>query len=288
MLKDLTMQQLDTLRDVLGEAISSIDNALHYTQDEEDKETFRKKLSDWNDLAEVIGGIYEDAVAAEKRGSRYDTIYTARALVREVMAHGLSTRQEDLVRVQDLFGNSTIDELVALANDIGRNNADGEPDPEGSWSSIRRGTRDTFYMILFSVWNWEDAVRFYNQHTNPDRKAMEELKEAVVNWEKVVKDAHATNAKLMTLKTKVEDENAELVQGYNRMVDRLHAAEEAVSSLRAEGIVLKAKLFDLAYSDSEQVPEDVLDRIQQLLSSRDETEASSSMPDAPQHKEVTS
>lgn len=270
MLKDLTVQQLDTLRDVLGEAISSIDNALHYTQDEEDKETFRKKLSDWNDLAEVIGGIYEDAVAAERGGSRYDTIYTARALVREVMAHGLSTRQEDLVRIQDLFGNSTIDELVDLANDIGRNNADGEPDPEGSWSSIRRGTRDTFYMILFSVWNWEDAVRFYNQHTNPDRKTIEELKEAAVNWEKVAKEAHATNAKLMVEKTKTEEENAELVKGYNRMVDRLHAAETEMLSTKTDNILLKARLFDLAYSDSDQTPEDVLERIHQLLAAREE------------------
>lgn len=271
MLKDLTVQQLDTLRDVLGEAISSIDNALHYTQDEEDKETFRKKLSDWNDLAEVIGGLYEDAVAAERRGSRYDTIYTARALVREVMAHGLSTRQEDLVRVQDLFGNSTIDELVDLANDIGRNNADGEPDPEGSWSSIRRGTRDTFYMILFSVWNWEDAVRFYNQHTNPDRKAMEELKAAAVNWEKVAKEAHATNAKLMIQKTKTEDENAELVKGYNRMVERVQDAEHKATSFEASNIVLKARLFDLAYSGSDQTPEEILERIEQLLRGRENT-----------------
>lgn len=270
MMKDLTVQQLDTLRDVLREAISSIDNALHYTQDEEDKETFRKKLSDWNDLAEVIGGIYEDAFAAANKTSRYHALFTARALVKDVMVHGLSTRQEDLVRVQDIFGNSTIDELVNLANDIGRNNADGEPDPEGSWSSIRRGTRDTFYMILFSVWNWEDAVRFYNQHTNPDRKAIEELKEAAVNWERVVKDAHAANAKLMTLKTKVEEENAELVKGYNRMVERLHAAEAEVLSTKTDNILLKARLFDLAYSDSDQTPEDVLEHIHQLLVGREE------------------
>ncbi len=80
--------------------------------------------------------------------SIYDDIKTAADLVRHVSVHGLSTKEEDIFRAQDIFGHSTIEELDTLANDIGRNNENGEPDPNGSWSSGRKGTRDTFYFIL--------------------------------------------------------------------------------------------------------------------------------------------
>ena len=30
-------------------------------------------------------------------------------------------------------------------------------------------------MIAFSIWNWEDATRFWNQHTNPEHAELKEL-----------------------------------------------------------------------------------------------------------------
>ena len=69
--------------------------------------------------------------------SKYDSIKTAAELVKEVRLNGLSLAQEDICRAQDIFGNAPIEELVALANDIGRNNRDGEPDPKGTVSSTR-------------------------------------------------------------------------------------------------------------------------------------------------------
>lgn len=86
--------------------------------------------------------------------SKYDSIKTAADLVAEVAAHGLSTEQEDQNRAADIFGNTSIEELDRLANDIGRNNQNGEPDPKGTWSSSRKGTQETFYFIAFSIWNW--------------------------------------------------------------------------------------------------------------------------------------
>lgn len=83
--------------------------------------------------------------------SQYDSIKTPAELIAEVMTHGLSTKQEDICRVQDIFGRAPIEDLVKLANDIGRNNADGEPDPKGTWSSGRKGTQSTFYMVLSSI-----------------------------------------------------------------------------------------------------------------------------------------
>ena len=103
--------------------------------------------------------------------SKYDSIKTAAELVADVRANGLSTAQEDICRAQDIFGHTPIEELDRLANDIGRDNDKGEPDPHGSWSSSRPATQATFYRIAFSIWNWEDAVRFWNLHTNPEHMA---------------------------------------------------------------------------------------------------------------------
>ena len=75
--------------------------------------------------------------------SKYDDIKNPKDLLLEVTAHGLSMDQEDICRAQDIFGRAPISNLVELAGE--------------SYS--------TFYMILFNIWNWEDATRFYNEHT---------------------------------------------------------------------------------------------------------------------------
>lgn len=109
-------------------------------------------------------------IKEEKSVSMYDSIKTAAELVAEVQIHGLSTAQEDICRAQDIFGHTAVDELARLANDIGRNNGQGEPDPNGTWSSGRRGTQSTFYSILVNIWHWEEVTRFWNLHTNPERQ----------------------------------------------------------------------------------------------------------------------
>lgn len=74
--------------------------------------------------------------------SQYDSIKTAEELLKEVAAHGLSTKPEDICRAQDIFGRSEVKELIRLANDNGRlNGFDGEPDPRGTYSSGRVGLR---------------------------------------------------------------------------------------------------------------------------------------------------
>lgn len=90
--------------------------------------------------------------------SIYDKINTAKDLLTEVTIHGMSTNTEDICRAQDIFGHTAIEDLVALANDNGMN---------GSWSTGRRGTQSVFYQVAFAIWHWEDATRFYNEHTNP-------------------------------------------------------------------------------------------------------------------------
>lgn len=99
--------------------------------------------------------------------SIYDEITSAKDLVLEVKAHGLSTKLEDICRAQDIFGNSTVEELESLATDNGRYDRHGNPDPFGSCVSGKGGTQETFYQIIFTIWSWQEAAKYYNEHSNP-------------------------------------------------------------------------------------------------------------------------
>lgn len=169
--------------------------------------------------------------------SKYDSIETAADLVREVQNHGLSINPNDVCRAQDIFGNTSIGELARLANDVGRNNGQGEPDPKGSWSSSRRPTQDTFYMIAFSIWNWEVATRFWNQYTNPEHETLKELKKNLKEQEEAVQ---ALSAKL----DKEQEARWMAENDYNCLVDRCDEAEHRAEATEAEILVLKARLYD--------------------------------------------
>lgn len=170
--------------------------------------------------------------------SIYDNIQTAADLVRHVKAHGLSTVQEDIVRAQDIFGHTPLEDLHDLANDIGRNDANGNPDPKGSWSSGRAETRSTFYSILFKIWNWEDATRFWHQHSDPDfeelvklRADAKDLTEKVAHQREQIHLEHDNRLKETNLRLDAEKE-------VRRLAAELHARDMEIMEL-------KAKLYDL-------------------------------------------
>ena len=177
---------------------------------------------------------------------KYDSIKTAAELVAEVRLNGLSMAQEDICRAQDIFGHTSIDELARLANDIGRNNADGEPDPKGTWNSDRKATQGTFYMIVSHIWNWEEVTRFWNQHTNPQT---EELKKQQDAYDFIVKDNEKLKSENDSLREAQFNRLAEREDLRTRTGDAQRRAEEA----EAEVIRLKAKLYDLLIERKEAV-----------------------------------
>lgn len=175
--------------------------------------------------------------------SMYDNISTAADLLMEVKMHGLSMNTADICRAQDIFGHTEVKELIRLANDNGRlNGFNGEPDPRGTYSSGSDGMSKYFYQVAFSIWSWEDAVRFYNRHSNfPVIDALEdrqELKQRVnvldeeLNRVKTERDQEH--------KARLEATEAELAA--QKKVDRLEAEAYA---LDMEIMTLKAKLYDL-------------------------------------------
>lgn len=161
--------------------------------------------------------------------SIYDKIKTAKELLTEVQAHGLSTKIEDICRAQDIFGRTSIEELDALANDNGM---------DGSMSTGRRGTQAVFYQVLFSIWNWEDATRFYNQHSNNEYKELIACRD----------NANKTRGELASEKEMAELEhratlderarNVKLTESLNKLEAELHEREMKIMEL-------KAKLYDL-------------------------------------------
>lgn len=177
--------------------------------------------------------------------SKYDSIKTPAEMVSEVMVHGLSTNQEDLCRVQDIFGGAPIEELVKLANDIGRNNENGEPDPKGSWSSGRKPTQSTFYMILSAIWNWEEVTRFWNQHTNPEHEKYQEMLTAYDVLKKHSDSVH--NELEQEHERRLEETNARMKAGeeVGRLAAELHDRDMEIMEL-------KAKLYDLMMKGEEK------------------------------------
>lgn len=181
--------------------------------------------------------------------SQYDSIKTAEELLKEVAAHGLSTKPEDICRAQDIFGRSEVKELIRLANDNGRlNGFDGEPDPRGTYSSGRVGLSKYFYQVAFKIWSWEDATRFYNQHSNfPMIDAMDRAEKFCEENEQLnVALAAANDATAQEHEMRLEETAAKLdaQKEIDRLKAELHDRDMAIMEL-------KAKLYDLMMKEGE-------------------------------------
>lgn len=182
--------------------------------------------------------------------SIYDSIKTAEELLKEVAAHGLSTKPEDICRAQDIFGHSEVKELIRLANDNGRlNGFDGEPDPRGTYSSGRVGLSKYFYQVAFHIWSWEDAVRFYN--TNSNFVYIDRMEESKALRERVKTQETAIDG----LKRDIEGEHNRRQEAENEM----EAANKKLVHLEAEVhdrdmtiMELKAKLYDLMMKEQKR------------------------------------
>lgn len=177
--------------------------------------------------------------------SKYDSIRTAAAMVKEVQMHGLSMEQDDLNRVADIFGNSTIDELVALANDIGRNNANGEPDPKGSMSSGREPTRGTFYSIISHIWNWEEVTRFWNLYTNPEHEKLYELKIGIKDLEGQLAASRVESETVRERWHEELDKRVKIAVENGRLKTQLHDKDMEIMRLKAE-------LYDLMVKEEKE------------------------------------
>lgn len=105
-------------------------------------------------------------------------------------------------------------------------------------SSNRPATQNTFYSILFRIWHWEDATRFWNQHTNPEHEEVMELRAKL----KAEMSEHSTTKKAL------EHEHSAVLDERGQVCE-LKAKVACLESFRHENnmtiMELKAKLYDL-------------------------------------------
>jgi len=154
--------------------------------------------------------------------SRYDKIRTPEELIFETEAHGLSLLPEDICRAQDIIGRAAIEDLVAIANDSKR--------------------RDAFYMVLFEIWSWEEAVRFYNKHSN---KPVIDALAAHDDMKSTIDDL---NCELSNYIDSLGEERAasEIQRIKMRDLEKVIQKKDDIIRERERTIIeLKAKLYDL-------------------------------------------
>lgn len=167
----------------------------------------------------------------------FSDIKTIQELIAYIAAHGMPTDEESVCRMQDIVGHSTIEELDFLANNIGRCDEHGNIDPKGSCSG-GKNSQKYFYPLIFSIWNWEDAVRFWNQHTNPDKEILTKTYEENRVLKKRNEELTARRDELLENEKLVADKVSELMEkGFE--------SEKRIGDLELENIRLKARLYDM-------------------------------------------
>lgn len=174
----------------------------------------------------------------EAATSIYDSIKTPKELVIHVSVHGLSTAVNDICRAQDIFGQAPICDLVELANDDNQ---------AANKAGRTRSYQSTFYLILFHIWNWEDATRFYNQHTNPEPKA---LKAAATEAKAAAAEATSKLAELQKKSNRQTDEAIYLGKQVIELEQRAGRAETKLAVAEQTILELKAKLYDLMMKEA--------------------------------------
>ena len=165
-----------------------------------------------------------------KMKTKLEQIETAAELVTLVSWQGVSTKQEDICKMQDIIGHSTIEELDRLANFTG--------DKSG-----KMGTQSYFYHILSVIWRWDDLIEFWNKHTNPEHKQLEEANELLMKCEKELKFAN----EILEKKNK---DGEDFRKRYCELLDKSMDQEKAIAAKDREIMELKAKLYDMMVKEN--------------------------------------
>ena len=161
--------------------------------------------------------------------SKYDHITTAADLIREVRQHGMSTLTEDIVRIQDIIGHSTVGEIEFLAQG-------GEKDCYGK--AKHDYIQNTFFQIIFACWDKDRAVALYNQHVTRYPAQLEEVQGKL---RKEMREHSETKGRLELELDMRKDAEAEL----DAVMDNNAGLLAANAAAEMEIALLKAKLYDL-------------------------------------------
>lgn len=148
--------------------------------------------------------------------NNYKEVKTAKELLQKVKMFGLSTDTESICNAQDIIGHATQDDLEELAaNDT-----------------------QTFYMVLFHIWHWEEANRFYNRVSNPEIARLHKDAAESNRLRKEVDIEKETSAALQKALDMAEADASDQRTLANRQAIKIQHLEDEI-------VRLKAKLYDL-------------------------------------------
>lgn len=157
--------------------------------------------------------------------TKLEQVKTARELITLISWQGIPTDVESICTMQDIIGHTTQDELIRLAQDDGLDRRE-----DGTWSTGRRGTQKDTMALLFTIWHWEDATRFYNNHVNPVARENKEKAAQVEIYKDKLEKA-----------TEAAQHNMEI---WEEADERAEKAERQLKDAQAEIMRLKSMLFD--------------------------------------------
>lgn len=150
---------------------------------------------------------------------KFEEITTAAELLTYVKYHGRPTDIDSICRMQDIIGHTAVEDLVKITRE---NTAHMMP-------------------LLFDVWHWEEATRFYNKHVNKEtreaRKAFKETAADCITW----KEAAETYKNEVEKQREAAEHNLKIWEEADAEADKQRRRADAAE---AEVMKLKAMLFD--------------------------------------------
>ena len=99
--------------------------------------------------------------------------------------------------------------------------------------------------MLFKIWNWEDAVRFWNRHSNPEHEKFEEL-QTKLGAEMAEHSKTKEALKEQRISTDAEHKFLLIERGKrSEQGEKIRSLEAEVHDRDMTIMELKAKLYDL-------------------------------------------
>lgn len=151
--------------------------------------------------------------------TRFEEIKTAEELLQYTRIHGIPMDQDSINFMQDVVGHDTVRNLAALAETEDAKRA------------------DAFFHLLFTIWNWREAVAFYNQHGNPMYQRLKSKAEEAERLRKAY-------AEELDARQDRDDKLREFYDKVEKRDDQITDLEKQLEAKDLEILKLKAKLYD--------------------------------------------
>lgn len=151
---------------------------------------------------------------------RFEELKTAEELVQYTKFHGIPTDPDSISFMQDVVGHDTVRNLAALAE------------------TKEEGKANALFQLLFTIWNWRDAVAFHNRHGNPEYQQLKSKAEEADRLRKAY-------AEELDARQDRDDKLREFYDKVEKRDDQITDLEEQLKAKDLEILKLKAKLYDM-------------------------------------------